>query len=72
MGEYMAQASLQDPIAFSANTDLDTMYLREAKRQPDRPQFQQAMQEEVFANDTRAGVAQPYPQASKFSPPSGP
>ena len=53
MKEYLLQNSLEDPIAFSASSDPDTMYLQEAMRQPDWPQFQQAMRDEVMAHENR-------------------
>ncbi|KAI2497267.1 hypothetical protein MHU86_17231 [Fragilaria crotonensis] len=54
MKEYLLQNSLDDPIAFSAaSSDPDTMYLHEAMRQPDWPQFQQAMRDEVTAHENR-------------------
>ncbi|KAI2494579.1 hypothetical protein MHU86_19949 [Fragilaria crotonensis] len=53
MKEYLLQNSLDDPIAFSASSDPDTMYLHEAMRQPDWPQFQQAMRDEVMAHENR-------------------
>ena len=52
-GEYVLQASLDDPIAFSATSDPDTTYLHEARRQPDWSQFQMAMREEVHAHKSR-------------------
>ncbi|KAI2513027.1 hypothetical protein MHU86_1318 [Fragilaria crotonensis] len=52
MGEYMLQDSLHNPFAFSASSDPDTMYLHEARRQPDWPQFQMAMREEVLAHES--------------------
>lgn len=51
LGEFVLQDNLQDPIAFAASADPDTMYLYEARRQPDWPQFQLAMQEEVRAHE---------------------
>ena len=53
MGEYVIQENLEDPFAFSASSDPDTMYLHEARRQPDWPQFQLAMKEEVQAHESR-------------------
>ena len=53
LGEYVIQDSLTDPFAFSASTDPDTMYLHEARRQKDWPQFQIAMQTEVRAHENR-------------------
>jgi hypothetical protein len=51
MGENGLQDTMQDPLAFSASIDPDTMYLHEARRQPDWSQFQLAMQEEVQAHE---------------------
>ena len=39
-----------DPIALAASADPDTMYFHQAMKQPDRRQFQQAMQDEVNAH----------------------
>jgi hypothetical protein len=42
----------QDPLlVFAASADPDTMYLHEAMKQPDKPQFKQAMKEEVESFD---------------------
>jgi hypothetical protein len=50
--EYQLQEAMRDPIAFSASSDPDTMYLHEAMRAPDRDQFVEAMNKELEAHDT--------------------
>ena len=42
---------LDDPIAFAASSDLDTLYLHEARAQSDWPDFQVAMLKEVRAHE---------------------
>ena len=45
--QYDIQSEMSNPIAFSAKSDPDTMYLDEALKQPDRKKFIQAMVDEV-------------------------
>ena len=49
--DFEIQEAMEDPIAFAAHSNPDTMYLHEALRAPDRAQFIQAMQEEVKAHE---------------------
>ena len=49
--EYRTQEQMSDPISFAATSDPDTMYLHEARREPDWPNFQAAMLEEVQAHE---------------------
>jgi hypothetical protein len=51
--EYEVQRKMEDPIAFAASSDPDTMYLHEAMKQPDRQQFIQAMIQEVTTHTER-------------------
>ena len=49
--EYLIQRELSQPIAFAASkSDSDTMYMHQAMNQPDKRQFQRAMQEEINAH----------------------
>ena len=49
--EYLIQREMSQPIAFVANkSDPDTMYMHQAMCQPDKEQFQKAMQEEINAH----------------------
>ena len=41
---------MSDPIAYSASSDPDTMYMDQAMKQPDRKQFIKAMVDEVAAH----------------------
>ena len=47
MTSFIDYENVDDIIAYAASKDPDTMYLHEAMRQPDRPQFIEAMQKEV-------------------------
>ena len=49
--EYDIQDAMADPFAFAASSDPDTMYLHQAKREPDWANFKQAMKEEVRAHE---------------------
>lgn len=51
--DYSIQDRMEDPIAFSATSDPDTMYLHEAKREADWPAFRQAMAKEVNDHEER-------------------
>jgi hypothetical protein len=53
VGEYVIQQALDNPFAFSASVDPDTMNLHEARRQPDWPQFQLAMRDDVKVHENR-------------------
>ena len=45
------QRELSHPLVFAANrADLDTMYMHQAMPQPDRMQFDKAMQDEINAH----------------------
>jgi hypothetical protein len=46
-GGYDIQDDMEDPIAFTASTNPDIMYLDQALKEPDSKQFQQAMLDEV-------------------------
>ena len=45
--DWDIEARLTDPIAFAATSDPDTLYLHEAMREDDWPEFQEAMLKEV-------------------------
>jgi hypothetical protein len=47
---YEIQDKMENPIAFLASTNPDVMYLDQAMREPDRPQFEEAMVKEVSAH----------------------
>ena len=47
MASFIDYENVDDTIAYAASKDPDTMYLHEAMRQPDKPQFLKAMQKEV-------------------------
>ena len=42
---------MNDPIAFAASADPDTMYLHQAKKEPDWLNFRSAMQREVSSHE---------------------
>ena len=46
--DYEIQDEMKDPIAFLANSDRDTMYYHQTMKQPDKEQFQQAMEKEFM------------------------
>ena len=48
--EIRQQILMSDPIAYSASSDPDVMYVDQAMKQPDRKQFIKAMAEEVEAH----------------------
>ena len=48
--EIRRQVQMSDPIAYSASSDPDTMYMDQAMKQPDRKQFIKAMVDEVTAH----------------------
>ena len=48
--EIQQQVQMSDPIAYSASSDPDTMYMDQAMKQPDRKQFIKAMVDEVAAH----------------------
>jgi hypothetical protein len=45
--DYLLQDQMQNPIAFMASTNQDTMYFHQAMQAPDRDQFKKAVVEEV-------------------------
>lgn len=45
--DYILQDKMQDPIAFKASSDPDTMYYHQAIRAPDRELFLQAIVKEI-------------------------
>lgn len=47
MASFIDYEIVDDHIAYAASKDPDTMYLHEAMKQPDKPQFLKAMQKEV-------------------------
>jgi histone deacetylase 1/2 len=49
--DFEIQEQMDDPIAFAATTNPDTMYLHEALRAPDRNEFIEAMKKEVKAHE---------------------
>jgi len=49
--EFDIQDAMGDPFAFTASADQDTMYLHEAKRQPDWLNFKAAMKDEVSSHE---------------------
>jgi hypothetical protein len=51
LGDHLIQEDLMDPVAFSATSDPNTMYLQKAKKQADWDKFRQAMQEEVSSHE---------------------
>ena len=51
--DYKIQEQLQDPVAFAATPNPDTMYYHEAPRAPDRKQFLEVMKKEVNNHKTR-------------------
>ena len=50
--DYGIQNAMDNPIAFSASTDPDTMHLHEAQRATDWPQFKKEMKREVSSHET--------------------
>ena len=42
--------AMSNPLAYAASADKDTMYLHQAKQQPDKKRFVQAMVNEVTAH----------------------
>ena len=44
---YEIQNNMENPIAFVASTNPDVMYIDQAMKEPDKPQFEQAMIKEV-------------------------
>ena len=48
--EWDIEQQMNDPIAFAASSDPDTMYLHEAMKTPDKAQFLKAMEDEVNAH----------------------
>ena len=44
---YKIQDDMENPIAFVASTNKDVMYVDQAMREPDKPEFEQAMIKEV-------------------------
>jgi hypothetical protein len=48
--KYRIQQDMEDPIAFAASNDPDTMYVDQALREPDRKKFIKAMEAEVRAH----------------------
>ncbi|KAL7580919.1 hypothetical protein ACA910_005738 [Epithemia clementina (nom. ined.)] len=51
--QFEIQSAMENPVAFAATADPDTMYLHEAMRQPDREQFMLAMQKEINDHEIR-------------------
>ena len=51
--DYEIQEELQDPLAFVATLNPDTMYYHEALRAPDCTQFLEAMKKEVSDHEAR-------------------
>jgi hypothetical protein len=51
--KYEIQRQMADPIAFAASADLDTMYYHQALKEPDRANFIEAMQTEVYTQPKR-------------------
>ncbi|KAL7563107.1 hypothetical protein ACA910_012291 [Epithemia clementina (nom. ined.)] len=51
--QFEIQRAMEDPVAFAATADPDTMYLHEAMREPDRDQFMLAMQKEIHDHESR-------------------
>lgn len=49
-GGYEIQEQLTDPIAFAASNNPDIMYVEQALKEPDAPQFRAAMEAEVQAH----------------------
>ena len=53
MHDFQIQHDLQDPIAFAATSNPDTMYYANALKAPDRAQFIEAMKKEVLDHEAR-------------------
>ena len=51
--DYEIQDDMKDPIAFLAKSDRDTMYYHQAMKQPDKIQFQHAMEKEFLDHSRR-------------------
>eukprot|EP00978_Attheya_sp_CCMP212_P013327 scaffold33477_cov61-Attheya_sp.AAC.1 len=49
--ELELQEAMADPIAFTASSDPDNLYLHEAMREPDKKQFMEAMKKEVSSHE---------------------
>ena len=52
VAEYQIQVDIAEPISFAATEDPDSMYLLEARHQPDWPKYQTAVHEVVCAHKT--------------------
>ena len=51
--DFEIQEAMNDPIAFAATSNPDTLYYHEALKAPDRDNFIQAMQKEVQDHEDR-------------------
>ena len=51
--DYSFQEEMDDPIAYLATTNKDTMCMHEALQAPDAPNFMKAMQDEVSSHEER-------------------
>jgi hypothetical protein len=51
--DYETQCAMADPIAFTASSNSNTMYLHEALHAPDRTEFIKAMEQEVKDHEER-------------------
>jgi hypothetical protein len=47
---YLKKKQMEDPIAFAATNDADTLYYNQAMQAPDREEFRLAMEKEVLNN----------------------
>jgi hypothetical protein len=53
METYLIEKEMEDPIAFSATSDADTLYYHQAMQAPDKAQFRLAMEQEVDDHEAR-------------------
>jgi hypothetical protein len=51
--DYEIQSAMEDPIAFAASSNPDTMYLHQALRAPDKAEFIKAMRKEAMDHEAR-------------------